>query len=93
MKSNWTPLDERLRSCETEMRVPDDVLRRHRRVFKHYEDFLTTTNVDKAALQARFRDPDQAKALGKLAYAFGDAMANLLKRVGDGSRFYRLLIV
>lgn len=47
----------------------------------------------KADLQARFRDPDQAKALGKQASEFGDAMACLLKRVGDGSRFYRLLIV
>lgn len=86
-----TPL-ERLDAVKQNARS-DDVIDAIDEVFAHYEAFLTTTNVDKATLQARFRDPDQAQSLGKQAYAFGDAMARLLKCVGDGSRFYRLLIV
>lgn len=86
-----TPL-ERLETVKQNARS-DDVTGAIDEVFTHYEAFLTTTNVDKAALQARFRDPDQAKVLGNQAYEFGDAMARLLKHVGDGSRFYRLLIV
>lgn len=62
-------------------------------VLKRYERFLVATNSPESDLLSRFLDPKQASELSSQAGELGDAMYELLTKVGNGTRLLRLLMV
>lgn len=58
-----------------------------------YEEFLATTNQPEHELLKRFENASQSKAFMEASYQFGDLMFDALNRIGNGSRFHRLLVV
>ena len=58
-----------------------------------YERFLETTNASESELVTTFMDADRSRDHMTEAYGFGDAMFEAFGRVGDDSRFHRLLVV
>jgi hypothetical protein len=62
-------------------------------LLERYEGFLAATNLSEAELIERFSDPSKSKVYMDDSYKLGDAIFDALKRVGDGDRFYRLIVV
>lgn len=58
-----------------------------------YDRFLASTNFPESELIARFMDKDASHSYMKAASEFGDTMFEVLTKMGDGSRFFRLLVV
>lgn len=63
------------------------------RLLEQYERFLAATNVCESDLMERFSHKAVSREHMNAAYKFGDLMFDALKLVGDGSNFYRLLVV
>ncbi len=58
-----------------------------------YEEFLASTDVPEQELVSRFMDKQESAQRFRAAKEFGDAVAELLDRVGAGSALRRLLFV
>lgn len=58
-----------------------------------YEQFLEQTGKPGHELVAEFMDPARSRVLFAQARQLGDRMFELMKAVGGGSKFYRLLVV
>lgn len=63
------------------------------KLLHQYERFLTTTNVEESELIRHFMDKDTSRFYMEAASEFGDTMFEALTKIGDGSRFFRLLVV
>ncbi len=63
------------------------------KLIAQYESFLETTKASEAELLARFMDKDTSRSYMEAAYKFGDLVFEALTRIGNGNRFYRLLVV
>ncbi|MBI5131196.1 MAG: nucleotidyltransferase domain-containing protein [Rhodopseudomonas palustris] len=64
-----------------------------RQLLERYEKFLAVTNAPEHELLQRFSTADFVTKRFKEAAEFGDSMADALHKLGDGNRFYRLLVV
>src|SRR5262249_2297459 len=62
-------------------------------VIARYEQFLTNTNAEEPELIERFADKDQRKRYVSDAYAFGDAMLEIIDSIGQKTRLHRMLVV
>jgi hypothetical protein len=58
-----------------------------------YEDFLHNTDAPENELIARFSEDIQSKKYRDSAFRFGNVMFEIMQKLGEGSVFYRLLIV
>lgn len=58
-----------------------------------YERFLETTHIGERDLIDQFMNKETSRKYMKAAHEFGDSMCQTLRLVGNGSSFYRLLIV
>lgn len=63
------------------------------KLLAQYENFLQTTNADESELISRFSDRKKSSEYMAAAYTFGDLAFETLSSIGNGNRFYRLLIV
>lgn len=64
-----------------------------RALLLRYNRFLQVTSVSEKDLASRVGNKKVWKEMKADAYAFGDAMAAVLEKVGGGSRLYRLVVV
>lgn len=62
-------------------------------LLEQYDMFLKVTNAEEKELLERFSDKQTSAAYLDEAYGFGDAIFNALKAIGEGDRFFRLLVV
>ncbi len=58
-----------------------------------YEQFLAYTDESEGVLVERLKDPKSSAALQANAHKFGEQMSDTLSLIGEGSRFYRMLVV
>lgn len=58
-----------------------------------YEEFLENTSRGDEFLVNKFLDPNSGADLMKGSYDFGNLMFNVLNAVGDGNKFFRLIVV
>jgi hypothetical protein len=63
------------------------------KLLAQYERFLDATNAPEQELIGRFMDKSQSHRYLDAAYDFGDLVFDALNCIGQGSRFYRLLVV
>lgn len=63
------------------------------RLLAKYEDFLKATNAQENELVRRFLDKTASREYVRAAYEFGDLVFAALATIGEGSAFYRLLVV
>lgn len=73
-----------------------DLARAHDTISKlldQYERFLETTNASEKVLVAKFMDRTTSGLYMSAAYKFGDLVFEALTRIGNESRFHRLLVV
>ncbi|MDH2346348.1 hypothetical protein [Bradyrhizobium sp. SSUT77] len=80
---------EWLRS-QTELKDAADTITR---LLDQYDLFLEATNSKESELIQRFMDKDASHSHMKAASEFGDTMFEALAKIGNGSRFFRLLVV
>jgi predicted nucleotidyltransferase len=66
---------------------------RVRELLAQYERFLETTNSNEKRLVRAFLNKRTSHSHMSAAYKFGDLMFEVLSSIGDGNRFYRLLVV
>lgn len=62
-------------------------------VLERYEAFLGDTAKDESTLVEEFMDPEKVKGYFAQANDLGNGVFDLLSALGDGSAFYRLLVV
>jgi predicted nucleotidyltransferase len=62
-------------------------------ILRVYERFLEATAEPEAQLVRRFMDPPDTRGMVDEASTLGEAMYDLLATLGNGSAFYRLLVV
>ena len=62
-------------------------------ILTHYEQFLAGTNKSEDELVTLFLDKDRAKEFTGNAYRVGDAVMQLLEKMGPGNALYRYLII
>jgi hypothetical protein len=62
-------------------------------ILRIYERFLQATCEEETVLVERFMSPDEARRLVDEGNELGVAMYELLAKLGEGSDFYRLLVV
>jgi hypothetical protein len=62
-------------------------------ILTQYEHFLVTTNAKEGELVSRFSDRAASRRYMMEAYKFGDLVFDALSKIGNGNRFYRLLVV
>ena len=63
------------------------------KLLRQYEEFLTVTNADKRELVGRFKNKKTSQSYMNAAYKFGDLIFEVLTKIGNESRFHRLLVV
>lgn len=67
------------------------------RLLERYDEFLSRTSDDETVLIRKFLNPSDARELMAEANAFGDAMAEVLRALGETNdsarKFYRMLVV
>jgi predicted nucleotidyltransferase len=63
------------------------------KLLSQYDVFLSTTNCKEDVLIEQFKNRAVSKTYMDKANEFGDSMFDALRTIGDGSRFYRLLVV
>ncbi|HYL77815.1 MAG TPA: nucleotidyltransferase domain-containing protein [Bryobacteraceae bacterium] len=66
---------------------------RTRKLLEQYEHFLQATNAEERELVSRFLDKNTGREYMRAANEFGDLVFELLTSIGEGERFYRLLVV
>lgn len=64
-----------------------------RKLIKQYEAFLSKTDVPENDLVALFKDKQKRSRYFGSKYAFGNSVSEVLVIIGEGSLFYRLLVV
>ncbi|HEY0704626.1 MAG TPA: nucleotidyltransferase domain-containing protein [Candidatus Acidoferrales bacterium] len=64
-----------------------------KRLLEHYERFLEVTNASEEYLVQSFLDKKISRSHLEEARIFGDIVFEVLNQIGDGSAFYRLLVV
>jgi len=62
-------------------------------LLNQYERFLASTDASEDSLIKNFLDKEQSKMYLDSAYRFGDLVAESLEIIGQGNRFYRLIVV
>jgi hypothetical protein len=62
-------------------------------ILAQYDVFLDTTNVEEHELVDRFLDKTASRDYMNAAYKFGDFIFEALSSIGQGNRYYRLLVV
>lgn len=63
------------------------------RILSSYENFLNETDAPEEEMIRRFMDKNTPQEYYALANELGDGVFDLLRSVGDGSSFFRLLVV
>jgi predicted nucleotidyltransferase len=66
------------------------------KLLDQYEQFLAATNAEEKELIKRFQDRNASRQYAESAHTFGNLMFDALialSQIGDGNRFYRLLVV
>jgi hypothetical protein len=62
-------------------------------ILDYYEQFLERTHKSEDELVALFLDKERAKEFTANAYRVGDAVMQLLEKMGPGNALYRYLII
>jgi hypothetical protein len=63
------------------------------RLLEQYEKFLVTTSIGDKELVERFMNKEESQKYLKDAYDFGDLFFEAFDSLGQGNKFYRLLVV
>lgn len=79
----WIKLEKKLSTAHSDI---DDLLIR-------YSEFLSQTGIGKPELKEIFADKDKVSKLNEAARRFGDGIYNALGKIGQGSQFYRIIVV
>jgi uncharacterized protein YdbL (DUF1318 family) len=85
---------ERIRALCTDAELgQQDAAGRVDDVLKHYTTFLKETDASEDALIERFLDAEKSRQYFEQANELGNAAYELLRHIGQDSRFLRLLFV
>lgn len=63
------------------------------KLIQQYETFLSNTNAPESELIKRFQDKETIRRLVGNTYQFGETMFDLIMKLGNSSRFHRILVV